>query len=63
MDNIDNYIKFNEKAWDNFSDANYQWTIPVSSETIELAQKGTWDVVITPTKAYTCCIGCRGYSI
>jgi len=50
MNNVDNYIKFNEKAWDNFSDANYQWTLPVSSETIELAKKGIWDVVVTPIK-------------
>ena len=26
------------------------WTIPVSSETIELAKNGIWDVVATPTK-------------
>lgn len=50
MKYIDNYIDFNEKAWNNFAQANYQWTIPVSSETIELAKKGIWDVVATPTK-------------
>lgn len=50
MEHVDDYLKFNEKSWDDFSDANYKWTIPVSSETIELAKKGIWDVVITPTK-------------
>lgn len=50
MSYVENYLDFNEQAWNNFSDANYQWTIPVSSETIEQAKKGVWDVVATPTK-------------
>lgn len=51
MTYIKDYIEFNEKAWDNFSESNYKWTMPVSSETIDLARKGIWDVVLTPTKS------------
>ena len=48
---LDDYVKFNEKSWDNFSDANYKWTNRVSGETIKLAKSGVWDVVITPMKS------------
>jgi SAM-dependent methyltransferase len=50
MKYVEDYVKFNEKAWNNFVETNYQWTIPVSSEMIELAKNGVWDVVATPTK-------------
>jgi len=47
---VEDYIKFNEKAWDHFADDNYMWTISVTSEEIEKAKCGVWDVVVTPTK-------------
>lgn len=50
MKYVEDYVKFNEIAWNKFVETNYQWTIPVSSEMIELARNGIWDVVVTPTK-------------
>lgn len=44
------YIKNNSEAWDRRAENDHIWSIPVSSETIELARKGIWDIVLTPTK-------------
>ena len=43
------YIKRNSDTWDKLV-GNYKWTIPVSSEVVENARKGKWDVVLTPIK-------------
>lgn len=45
-----NYIKKNSIAWDNHVNNGYVWTIPVSSEIIEKAKRGIWEVVATPQK-------------
>lgn len=45
------YVKYNSGAWDNEVKIGDVWTIPVSSEIIESARKGEWNIVLTPTKA------------
>ncbi len=44
-------LKHNEKAWDAEVEKGNEWTKPVSSEDIEKAKKGEWEIVLTPTKA------------
>lgn len=44
------YIKKNSIAWNNHVNNGYVWTIPVSSEIIEKAKRGIWEVVLTPQK-------------
>lgn len=45
------YIKENSKIWDERSENSDTWSIPVSSEMIEQARKGEWNIVLTPTKS------------
>lgn len=45
-----NYVKFNEEAWDYRAENNDCWSMPVSSEEVDLARKGEWEIVLTPTK-------------
>lgn len=45
------YIKENGKIWDERSENNDTWSIPVTSEMIELARKGNWSILLTPTKS------------
>jgi len=44
------YIKHNQNAWNNQVRTSNQWTIPVSTEIIDQARKGKWQVVLTPWK-------------
>lgn len=44
------YIKENEKIWDERSENNDTWSIPVTSEMVKLAKEGIWSIVLTPTK-------------
>ena len=44
------YIKENEKIWDERSENNDCWSVPVSSELIRLAKEGVWSIVLTPNK-------------
>ena len=37
----------NKKAWDLIAQTDSPWTQPVSSQTIEEAKKGTWNVHLT----------------
>lgn len=46
-----NYVKENEHIWDTRSENNDIWSIPVSSEMIDRAKKGDWNIVLTPKKA------------
>jgi SAM-dependent methyltransferase len=41
--------EFNRKAWDRQVDQGNMWTRPVSTEEVDAARKGTWNVVLTPT--------------
>ena len=40
----------NRIAWDALVEQGNEWTVPVSSEAIDAARKGRWEIVLTPTK-------------
>jgi SAM-dependent methyltransferase len=40
----------NRIAWDALAEQGNEWTVPVSSEAIEEARQGRWEIVLTPTK-------------
>jgi len=42
--------RYNRDAWDKLVQAGDRWTVPVSSEMIEKARRGTWQIVLTPTR-------------
>ena len=44
------YIEENSKIWDERSENNDIWSMPVSSEMVNRARKGVWSIVLTPTK-------------
>ena len=44
------YINENEKIWDERSENNDTWSIPVSSEVVKKAREGEWSILLTPTK-------------
>jgi ubiquinone/menaquinone biosynthesis C-methylase UbiE len=44
------YIEKNREIWDRRSANNDIWSVPVSSETIDRARKGSWSIVLTPSK-------------
>jgi len=41
---------YNRAAWDKEVERGNQWTIPVSSEVIAEARKGSWSIFLTPTR-------------
>ncbi len=45
-----NVWKQNSAAWDKLADENIEWSIPVSSEEIEKARNGIWEIILTPIK-------------
>jgi Methylase involved in ubiquinone/menaquinone biosynthesis len=45
-----NYLKKNSEAWDQHVENGYIWSVPVSSEIVQKAKKGKWEVVLTPQK-------------
>ena len=40
----------NKKSWDQYVESGNPWTIPVTSEEVELARAGKWQILLTPTK-------------
>lgn len=44
------YVKENSEIWNARADNNDIWSMPVTSETVELAKNGTWNIVLTPSK-------------
>lgn len=44
------YIKVNGEIWDKRSENEDVWSVPVTSETIRLAGRGEWNIVLTPSK-------------
>lgn len=44
------YIRENSRIWDKRAENNDIWSTPVSSETIQLAKAGIFDLVLTPRK-------------
>ncbi len=49
------YIEENRRIWDNRSENNDIWSVPVSSEMIEQARQGIWSIVLTPQKPVPAC--------
>jgi len=43
--------EYNSEAWDREVERGISWSIPVSSEIIEKARRGEWEVILTPTKS------------
>jgi SAM-dependent methyltransferase len=43
-------VQFNKKAWNKKVDEKNRWTQPVSSQEIQKARKGEWQVLLTPIK-------------
>lgn len=41
---------YNRAAWDKSVEQDNRWTVPVSSEDVERAQHGDFELVLTPTK-------------
>ena len=44
------YTEENGRIWDERSENNDEWSIPVTSEMVKLAREGIWSIVLTPTK-------------
>jgi len=44
------YIEENRIIWDERSENNDKWSIPVTSEVVKLAREGIWSILLTPTK-------------
>lgn len=44
------YIDENRRIWDERSENNDVWSVPVTSEAIKQARKGIWSILLTPTK-------------
>lgn len=46
-----NIQEYNSEAWDREVEKGISWSIPVSSEIIEKARRGEWEVILTPKKS------------
>lgn len=42
---------YNRQAWDKLVEDQNRWTVPVTSDDIQRARQGDWQIVLTPTKA------------
>lgn len=49
------YIKENKKIWDQRSENNDIWSVPISEETIKQAKMGNWSILLTPAKPVPAC--------
>ena len=45
-----NTVSYNREAWNKESKSGSRWSEPVSSETIQSAKAGNWNVILTPNK-------------
>ncbi len=43
-------LEYNRQAWDKEVERGNKWTVPVSSEQIDAARRGEWQIVLTPEK-------------
>jgi SAM-dependent methyltransferase len=50
MNNSDDIVSYNRRAWDQQVQRVNRWTVPVSSERVDGARSGDWSIVLTPTK-------------
>jgi 2-polyprenyl-3-methyl-5-hydroxy-6-metoxy-1,4-benzoquinol methylase len=41
---------YNRQAWDKLVESGDRWTVPVTTDEIQRAKKGEWQIVLTPTK-------------
>ena len=48
---MNNYTEINSKAWDKWVENGIEWGVPISPEVFAEAQKGKWDVILTPIRA------------
>jgi len=46
-----NIVEHNSAAWDRYSENEIEWSVPVSSEEIERARNGDWEIILTPIKS------------
>lgn len=46
----DAVARHNRAAWDALVEHHNQWTVPVNAEQLAAARRGTWDIVLTPTR-------------
>jgi ubiquinone/menaquinone biosynthesis C-methylase UbiE len=46
-----NIEEYNSRAWDKAVEDGISWSLPVSTEAIEKARRGEWQIVLTPQKA------------
>ena len=44
------YVEENSKIWDERSENNDIWSVPVTNEMVQNAKKGNWSILLTPTK-------------
>ncbi|HJZ94158.1 MAG TPA: class I SAM-dependent methyltransferase [Gemmataceae bacterium] len=45
-----NILDYNQRAWDRQVAKGNRWTVPVGPEVVAAAQRGEWQIVLTPTK-------------
>ena len=44
-------VEYNRRAWDGLVQRGYEWTVPVTSEVVQAARRGQWEIVLTPQRA------------
>ena len=44
------YVEENSKIWDERSENNDIWSVPVTKEMVQNAKEGNWSILLTPTK-------------
>ena len=46
---MENYVNYNSRVWDSWSEGKNTWTIPLTPEQFQQAKSGPIDFVLTPT--------------
>ena len=44
------FRSYNRQAWDRLVENRSRWTVPVTTDEVQRARKGDWQIVLTPTK-------------
>lgn len=50
MQDREQIVEYNRRAWDVAVRRGSEWTVPISSEVVAAARRGQWQIVLTPTK-------------
>lgn len=50
MEGFEDVPTHNRKAWDRAVERKSRWTVPVCTETVAAARRGSWEVFLTPSK-------------